>query len=40
MEENNNALDGFLKILKEQEEKIVSNINQELYDDICKQLKL
>ena len=36
MEENNNALDGFLKILKEQEEKIVSNINQELYDDICK----
>lgn len=36
MEENNNALDSFLKILKEQEEKIVSNINQELYDDICK----
>lgn len=36
MEENNNALDGFLKILKEQEEKIVSNINQKLYDDICK----
>lgn len=36
MEENNNPLDRFLKILKEQEEKIVSNINQELYDDICK----
>lgn len=36
MEENNSALDGFLKILKEQEDKIVSNINQELYDDICK----
>lgn len=36
MEENNNALDGFLKILKEQEDKIVSNINQNLYDDICR----
>lgn len=36
MEENNNALDGFLKILKEQEKKIVNNIHQELYDDICK----
>jgi hypothetical protein len=36
MEENNNALDGFLKILKEQEEKIVSNINQNLYEDICR----
>lgn len=36
MEENNNALEGFLKILKEQEEMIVSNINQKLYDDICR----
>jgi hypothetical protein len=36
MEENNNALDGFLKTLKEQEEKTVKNINQELYADIYK----
>jgi len=36
MEENNNALDGFLKILKEQEEKTINNINQELYADIYK----
>lgn len=36
MEENKNALDGFLKIVKEQEDKIVSNINQNLYDDICR----
>jgi len=36
MKENNNPLEGFLKILKEQEEKIGSNINQNLYGDICR----
>lgn len=36
MEENNKDLEGFLKILKEQEDKYGSKINQALYDDICK----
>src|SRR5690554_4505036 len=36
MEDNNKALDGFLKILKEQEEKNVRKINENLYDDICR----
>ena len=36
MEDNNSAFDDFLKILKEEEDKIFTNINQELYDDICK----
>ena len=36
MEENNNALEGFLNILKEQEDRVVGNINKTLYDDICR----
>jgi hypothetical protein len=36
MEENNNALEGFLNILKQQEDRVVENINKTLYDDVCR----
>lgn len=36
MEENDTGLEGFLNIVKEQEDRVVENINKTLYDDVCR----